>query len=247
MDSRAARRLQPVKVPLQRVLRRLGYQLTPLEVESAAHRTNLIERFGISTVIDVGANVGQTGAAFRDLGFTGTIHSFEPMASAYAHLIRSARGDDSWFTHNVALSDSVGRSVLHVSENSVSSSILEVDTLHAEAAPASRQVREEEIQVSTLDTEFPRPEGRYWLKIDTQGLEVAVLKGGENFTPYCDVVQVEVSVRALYRGQSSQVELFGLIERMGLVVADVIPGFRDPRNGDLLQFDLLAIRASGES
>lgn len=244
MNQRALRRLQPVKVPIQRALRRVGYELSPIDVDSAAHRSNLISRFGITSVVDVGANVGQTGAAFRDLGFSGTIHSFEPMASAYAELVRSARHDDAWFTHNVALSDAVGRSVLHVSENSVSSSILELDTLHEDAAPASRQIRDEEIQVSTLDAEFPQPQGRYWLKVDTQGLELAVLNGAQRFSRHCDVVQVEVSVRSLYRGQSSQVALFERIAQEGLVVADVIPGFRDPRNGDLLQFDLLAIRAS---
>ena len=43
----------------------------------------LLRFCGIDTVLDVGANVGQTGQMLRDLHYRGRIISFEPLSEAF--------------------------------------------------------------------------------------------------------------------------------------------------------------------
>ena len=53
----------------------------------------LIDEFEISLILDVGANIGQFGTSMRELGYTGTLVSFEPVAAQFAKLKAAANGD----------------------------------------------------------------------------------------------------------------------------------------------------------
>ena len=68
--------------PLQRLARRLGYDLTPRRKAKSpnAQLVAVLEHFRISCVLDVGANAGQYGALLREWGYRGRIVSFEPQA-----------------------------------------------------------------------------------------------------------------------------------------------------------------------
>jgi len=74
-----------------------------------------IRHFGVNCVIDVGANAGQYATMLRkDVGFAGTILSFEPNPAVFAALERRASGDPRWHCHNVALSDADGTAVFNI-------------------------------------------------------------------------------------------------------------------------------------
>ena len=62
----------------------------------------LIDEFEISLILDVGANIGQFGTSMRELGYTGTLVSFEPVAAQFAKLKVAASGDANWITLNCA-------------------------------------------------------------------------------------------------------------------------------------------------
>src|SRR5690242_18383343 len=78
----------------------------------------------LGTVFDIGANIGQYGAALRASGFDGRIISCEPLSDAYPLLAKRAQGDVSWTTLNTAVGTEPGEIEINVSANSYSSSIL---------------------------------------------------------------------------------------------------------------------------
>ncbi len=60
--------------------------------------------------------------------------SFEPLAAAYPALEDAARDDPGWDRRRLALSDSDGDAELHVAGSAVSSSLLDMEVRHLEAA-----------------------------------------------------------------------------------------------------------------
>lgn len=232
-----------LKQELRRLARRAGYDVTPFDAKwsPARRRGHLLGFLAVDVVLDVGANAGQYGGELRsDLGYRGRICSFEPLGHAYRDLRTRAADDPAWQTFNFALGDEAGRFTINVADNAESSSILEMLPAHAEAAPESRFVGTEEIEVKRLDEifdEVARPGDRVWLKIDTQGFERRVLRGAEPTLPRIDTVQVEMSLMPLYEGDTGFFELSRLLVDQGYELFGLEPGFSDPRSGRLLQVD----------
>lgn len=231
------------KVPIQRAVRRLGYELTALEMSEVDHLTRLVERLDVDLLIDVGANQGQYATRFRQLGYQGDIVSFEPMSDAFASLAKAARTDDRWQVKQLAVGAENGSATLHVAANSVSSSLLDVGEVHVAAAPESQQLRDETVTVTTLDDALTGPSFQSaWLKIDTQGFESEVLAGATRSLAKVSVVQCELSLVELYVGQPHFLDVLQRIEALGFRTVRITPGFTDPTTGDLLQFDVTAAR-----
>ena len=242
LTSKVGRR---TKIPLQRTLGRIGYELVPRRLSEDQLVRELIGRHGVTMLIDVGANQGQYARRFRDQGFQGKILSFEPIADAFALLARAAKSDELWETRQLALDRYVGRGLLNVSANSVSSSLLTMEKLHEEAEPTSRVVRSEEVSISTLDAELgASTETKLWMKLDVQGGEMRVLDGGAGVISRCQVIQCEVSLRPLYRGQPSYLDVLNRLDVEGLYPVFVIPGFSDRESGEMYQLDVIAARAA---
>src|SRR5262249_21746729 len=140
---------------IRRMANRCGLDLTryrPERTESGRLAT-MLAHHGVNLVLDVGANVGQFAADLRPAGDHGRMLCFEPLAEAHARLISAARGDPNWeVAPRIAIGEQNGEIEIHVSGNSVSSSVLEMLDTHAESAPASRYVGSERVRIGTLDS-----------------------------------------------------------------------------------------------
>ena len=169
--------------PLQRLARRLGYDLTarakarPVQAQLIA----VLERFGVSAVLDVGANAGQYGTALREWGYAGRIVSFEPLAEAHRRLERRAAADPAWrVAPRMALGDRDGEVEIEVSAESDMSSLLPQTDLLRRISPSSRVVGRETVPIRRLDgvvNDYVEADDGMFLKIDTQGFEAQVLAG----------------------------------------------------------------------
>lgn len=233
-----------VKRAVRRATRALGYEVVPARGGIGAIQARVLSESHL--VIDVGANVGQFGERLRSLDFAGQIVSFEPQSDAYIHLAKAAHGDPLWEIRNLALGEVSSPQVeLFKSANSVSSSLHRVLDAHVLAAPRARAVGSEVVALSTLDVEFPDldVETRAWLKIDVQGHELQVLEGSDETLKACAAVQVELSFSALYKGQSSWLEVCALLIEKGFQLQYLEPGFEDPMSGVMQQADGLFIRS----
>jgi FkbM family methyltransferase len=231
------------KTLIRRISRAVGYEVVPFRSGMTALQQKALER--VDLVIDVGANVGQYAERVRALGYGGRIISFEPSTAAFEVLqLKAFRAAGSWHASNKGLGERPCRATLHLSENSVSSSMLQVGPAHLAAAPDSRVTAAEEVVVSTLDLELrSRQAGELlYLKLDVQGLELPVLRGGAETLGNTLAVQVEVSFVTLYEGQTDWLELCAYLGDRGFRPAYVEGGYEDAATGRMLQADLLFLR-----
>src|SRR5215470_16632090 len=85
----------------------------------------MLQRHGITLVVDIGANIGQYGAALRTSGYTGRMVSVEPLSIAHAELVRAAARDGNWIVASrAAVAAAPGRLTINVSASSDMSSAL---------------------------------------------------------------------------------------------------------------------------
>lgn len=236
------RTIRPIlQIWLRKLMRRLGADL----VRSHPTLADIIQRHEISTVLDVGANIGQFGLGLRAWGYEGRIISFEPVPEAYASLARHVARDSQWKAFQLALGDRDGEDVLRVSPDSVFSSLRPMGEDLGRRFPAAKAVREQKIAARRLDSLWPelsiRP-GRVLLKSDTQGYEREVLLGARDILDSLYGVQLELSVEPLYEGEAPMLELLEMMKQFGFLLGGIHAGTHDRDSGRLLQADCLFLR-----
>ncbi len=149
-----------------------------------------------SSFIDVGANLGQTAKRMREYFPLADIHCLEPFAFTMERL-RAETAQLGVHYHQIALSSSSERRTIRVDRNPVD--LGKNSLLHSNDGP-NAQLHEEEVQVETLQQfcESEQLQQIGVLKIDTEGLDLEVLKGGKQLLAEhaIAVVQIEVGFDA---------------------------------------------------
>jgi FkbM family methyltransferase len=236
---------------LQRLARRLGYDLTPHR-KARPHEAQLsavLKRFEISCVLDVGANVGQYAAMLRAEGFGGRIVSFEPLADAHATLARRAAADPRWqIAPRIAIGDRDGEVELEVSAESDMSSILPQSQLLRTISPSSAVLRRERVPIARLESAaqpYLAAEDRIFLKIDTQGFEPQVLAGAGSLMARLCGLQLEMSLLPCYEGEVGYRAMLDRLAAAGFEPWLFIPGYFERKLGRQLQLDGVFMRSSG--
>ena len=229
-----------MKKLIQRVLNKIGLKLIEYPDKSQKRYNLIMKSQGINTILDIGANTGQFGQAMRKLGFRGRIISFEPVTEAFDKLVQNASSDENWVTLKYALGEDNGTSLINISGNSQSSSILEMLPQHIESAPASKYVAQEEIEIKTLDSVFDDlngPDAQILLKVDTPGFEKSVLNGAASSLAKISVIELELSLVPLYENGNLYTEMIEYLDDKGFDLYSFEEVFADHKTGRLLQFD----------
>ena len=233
---------------LKRLAKKMGYAISAYDPmrDPQAIKQSILKTFGISVVLDVGANAGQYGSHLRATGYQGRTVSFEPLSSAYNLLVGLASQDPKWTACRCALGERDGASEIFVSRNSWSSSMLEILPQHTTAAPDSQYVDKEVISIKTLDSLFDdhvsAGEGVF-LKVDTQGYTKQVLSGAKRSIEKIRGVFVEMSLVPLYADEPLIGEVIAMLYERGFVLRAFEPVFIDRKKGHWLQVNGLFARA----
>ena len=211
-------------------------------VDTDLARSRFLTSMEITTVLDIGAHRGSYAWALRRAGYVGNIHSFEPLSGAYLALTNAAREDPRWHCHHYAIGDHNGTAQFRVARNEVSSSLRPMPTTHVASAPSSAESARIEVSVRRLDDVCPAigvggPDERLAVKLDVQGAEDLVFAGGSNTFGAAALVEIELSLVELYRGQTLYQDQIRRLTDLGFELVWVERGFRDPGTGRLLQID----------
>lgn len=236
----------------KRIANLLGYDLIKSKY-LATQESGLVEvlrQLRIGTVLDVGANVGQYGRLLRDIGYRGNICSFEPIPEYYEQLKAEAAGDARWFVYPYALGEREEELDINVSSKSVFSSFLPVNEYGTQNFQRSSEVvRQERVRISTLDAFFEREpraiEGAVFLKMDTQGYDLNVIKGGQGVISGIAGLQSELSIRPIYDGMPRYLEALATYEGLGFQLVGIYPVSRDKQDRALIELDCLMLRPAG--
>lgn len=126
----------------------------------------------VGTIIDVGANTGQSAIRFRAAFPHARIISIEPVRETFDELKRRTEGLDIE-SYRLALGAEPGLETIYLTPFSTTNSIVK---------PPDDEVRGvEEVEMTTLDhlMEMCRVETIDLLKIDVEGFDLQVLHGGQ--------------------------------------------------------------------
>ena len=197
----------------------------------------------IKTIVYVGANRGQFARRVLAAFPGATIHCYEPLPGPYAKLKAWAKPHPNIEVHPMALGETRGSARFHQHiDHSPSSSLLATTAESRGLFPQTTHQQEVDVTVSTLDDEFSSaPTSDVLLKMDVQGYEDRVLRGGMGFLKHVDAVIAEYSVVPLYEQQATFVDICQELASAGLVYAGNFDQIHDS-SGKVLFLDAVFVR-----
>ena len=170
----------------------------------------MLPGFVPTLVFDVGANVGQSAVRFRAAYPDVDLHCFEPVHETYRVLSASLANDPRAHCHEIALGSQSGAARVH---HGGSSDRARIDVTGVHDAKAAT------VSVDTL-TGFCAARGISgisYLKVDTEGHDLEVLRGGESLLAdgSVDVVEVEAGMSPDNRLHVPYADLVHYLEGFG--------------------------------
>lgn len=242
------------KAMLKRMLSRFGFYLGryPQTNTLDSHLLYLFSSLMINCVLDVGACHGDYGTELRRLGYRGHIISFEPVAQNFEVLSRRCAGDAAWRAYPWALGDQDGHADINVLSGNTFGSFLSPSKYGLDRfASKMRLERTERVQVKRLETVFDEcvaeiDQPRVFLKMDTQGYDLAVVEGAGKKLEEIIALQTELSVKPIYEGMSTTfLEAIASLRGRGFELTGLFPMNWDPNDRlRIIEMDCVMCRPS---
>jgi FkbM family methyltransferase len=199
-------------------------------------------------VFDVGANAGQYAHMLRnEVGYQGPIVSFEPIPDLAAPLRTRAAQERSWFVEELALDEQDGHATFNILAGDQFSS-LHTATSAATAyfAGQTQLTRQIQVKTSTIALQMEKYQARLgfrhpFLKMDTQGHDLAVARGaGEQLQQFVGL-QSELAVKRIYDNSPSFEEAIAFYGARGFELSALVPN-NSGHFPHLLEMDCIMFR-----
>ena len=192
-----------VRQIVKAAFQRFGYDIRNIRAEQKFFGLTSLP---IDAVVDVGANQGQFAKRAIRAFPEARIFCFEPLPDVFDRLREWAESIPNRVEiFNVALGREPGRHefFLHP-EHTMSSSFLKTTALIEGEFPYTRKTRTIQVDVHTLDDYADKLVGRdgkgIVLKLDVEGFELDVLKGGLNTLENVIALIVEIHLMEMFEG-----------------------------------------------
>jgi FkbM family methyltransferase len=200
------------------------------ELPERMHLAKLLAFLRVDCVFDVGANAGQYAKRLRkEVRYRGHIVSFEPIPELATVLRSRSAKDERWKVEEVALASSVGSRPFNVMKASAFSSLSTPD--HRDVAIFQEHnvpIRQVTVRTDTLSNVYRRLKRelgfeRPFLKLDTQGLDVEIVKSGRDIIGEFVGLQSELSIRRIYKDSVDFREAISLYQELGFEMSALVP------------------------
>lgn len=206
-----------------------------------------LRRLGVTCVLDVGANVGQFGTRLRRMGYTGRIVSFEPVAAMAEKLRQNSADDPRWIVHQCALGEEDGSAEINVRPGAMSS-LLPSSDFGKDWSERLGEATTETITLRRLDGLLDEAvaglaDPRVFLKMDTQGYDLATLHGaGERLREVTGLMS-EVACLPIYDGMPRLPEQLTAYEEAGFEISGFYPVTFHKPTLRAIEFDVIMVRS----
>lgn len=175
----------------------------------------------ISTVIDVGANIGQFAKHISGFFPNAKLYCFEPLPQPFEALKAWANTQNGRVVpFNLAIGDKEEETAIFLhEEHTPSSSLLSTTMLTEQYYPFTKLQKRISVRQKTLDVALGDvmteliPE--ILIKLDVQGYENRVIACGGGIFAKAVACILEVNVDRLYEGQAGFLELSGMLDTLG--------------------------------
>lgn len=229
---------------LRKLTRRVGIDIH--RYIKQPDKLSWLQSFNIKTVIDVGANTGQFKREIREKLPDAFIYSFEPIRECFEKLKEEERTDKIFMAFNFALGESNTVSIINKSSYTLSSSLLSMSNIHKEAFPHTKDSTPETIEVRRMDDALKdiNMDREILIKIDTQGYEDRVIRGGVGTLAKAKVLIVENSFVPLYENQPLFGDIYKALTELGFTYHGALHQKLDSKSGEILFEDSLFVRVT---
>jgi FkbM family methyltransferase len=209
---------------IKKIVNNLGFEVVKLK-NSPQHSFLGLKSLPIKTILDVGANQGQFAEWVIDKFPEAKLYCFEPLPNPYEKLEAWAKTqNDRVIPLNWAIGDEEGEvSMFYHTDHSTSSSLLPSTELIGELYPFTKEQKEVKVDLLTLDHAVEKIDGIFdddiMIKLDVQGFEDRVIRGGTQIFKKAKLCIIEVSLEELYEGQANFKDLSFMLYDLGFSYA----------------------------
>ncbi len=198
-----------------------GYDV--IRIEKNPQKTLLgLKNIPIKTILDIGANEGQFAEFILSFFPEANLYCFEPLSEPLKKLKLWAekKENNKINIYNVALGEKEGgvEMFFHVG-HSPSSSILKTTELNEKIYPFVKPQKIVKVKMTTLDqwlNDLPAPlTSEILIKLDVQGYEDRVIRGGMKTFKLAKACLLEVCLDKLYEEQANFENIVFLLNNLG--------------------------------
>jgi FkbM family methyltransferase len=207
-------------------------------------QSKYFQSLNINTIYDVGANIGQSTMMLHLAFPKADIHVFEPLPECFSKLNKMFGNIPKISLNNIALGDEIGTISFEQNEFSASSSVLAMTKEHIENFSFTSDRSIINVPINTLDNYKPnhKAESNLLIKIDVQGYEDRVIKGGEMTIGQAKVLIIETSFSQLYEGEALFSDIYNHIISLGFTYKGAFDQLKSPKTGEILQQDAIFVK-----
>jgi FkbM family methyltransferase len=236
---------------LKSMYHRLGLDITRIK-NSPGQTLCGLRSFPIQTVIDVGANTGQFARQISQVFPQASLYCFEPLPEPFKALERWALEQNGRAkAFNFALGENEGTvEMCFHTKHSPSSSLLASTDIVKTYFPLTESQTPMRVKLTTLDnalsSAIPLLKPKILVKLDVQGYEDRVIRGGSKTLSLATACVLEVNVDTLYYGQTNFKEVILLFDEMGFYYAGNLEQIYGS-DGHVIYFDAMFVKQDNNS
>lgn len=171
----------------------------------------------INTVLDIGANIGEFTIIFHEHFPKAKIYAFEPLPDCFSRLRKRTKDVDNIKVFNLGLGSKDGVLKINKSSWHPASSFRKMGELHKKNYPHSSDSIDIDVRINKLDDVLNENDlsNDIFIKIDVQGFEDEVIKGGINTFRKAKVIVIESSFQQLYENEPMFSGIYALLQPLG--------------------------------